>query len=318
MVFDNGRLVEENMDVDALRLIIADKGLHVWIDLENPTPEESRLVLEDMFQFHPLAIEDCIQESSLPKVDDYEDYVFLVMHAVSFNRQDLFSAIECNLFIGREFLVTYHVEPMRSISVTMEKCRKMQMGIAKAPDRLVHAILDMMVNNYNQVLDELSLELQEVEDNIFTVEEKDLMSSILRAKRELETLSQTIRPQRDVIGRLGMGELKVIRSPALPYYRDIHGHLQKIDGQISSYKEQLFLTMDVYLNKVANKTNDIIRVLTILTAVTTPIMIVGTWYGMNFDGMPELHSRSGYFTAMVVTLVSTAGIIGWMKWKKYI
>jgi len=319
-VLEGGRIVEENMDLDALRLVLADKGLHVWIDLENPTPEEAKLVLEDMFHFHPLAIEDCIQVGSLPKIEDYDDYLFLVMNAVNPKSKYALSTIELNMFIGKEFLITYHVERMRSISLAVERCRQQAAVFAKAPDRLTHAILDSMVDNYGQALDELSLQIQDIEDNVFSEDSKKLIGDVLRMKRELAILHQFIGPQRDIMFRLARGESKMIRQSLLPYFRDVYDHLAKIDEQIHAYKETLFLTLDIYLNNVANKTNDIIRVLTILTAVTTPIMIVGTWYGMNFKQMEDLELGLpwGYEYAWAITILGTLAIVLWFKHKKFI
>lgn len=318
-VIENGKVLETNMDLDALKLVVADKGLHVWIDLEHPTPEETKKVLEDIFQFHPLAIEDCVQVTSLPKIDDYEQYIFLVMHAVNFNRKDQFTSTELNMFVGKEFLVTYHDEPLRSVSLISEKCRQGAL-VARGPDRLAHAILDTMVDNYTQVLDELSMEIQEIEDRVLEEEEnsRELMQNILQAKKELAELHKTVRPQREVISRMARGEFKLIRAVLLPYYRDIYDNLQKIDETVNGFKEQLFLSLDIYLNKVSNKTNEVIRVLTLLTALVTPLTIVGTWYGMNFRDMPELEYGHGYMLACVITIVSTAALLWWFKIKKWI
>lgn len=319
-VLEGGRILEENMDIDALRLVLSDKGLHVWIDLENPTPEEARLVLEDIFHFHPLAVEDCMQLGSLPKIEDYSDYLFLVMNAVNPKSRFSLSTIELNMFVGKEFLVTYHVEKMRSISLAVEKCRQHSALFARAPDRLAHSILDAMVENYGQVLDELSIEIQEIEDNVFSEKSKQFITDVLKAKRELATLHQFIAPQREIMFRLARGESKMIRQSLLPYFRDVYDHLAKIDEQIHGYKETLFMTLDIYLNNAANKTNDIIRILTLLTALTTPIMIVGTWYGMNFKQMEnlELGWAGGYEYAVGVTIIGTIAIILWLKHKKYI
>lgn len=242
------------------------------------------------------------------------------MNAVNPKSKYAVSTIELNMFIGKEFLITYHVERMRSIALAVERCRQQAAVFAKAPDRLAHAILDSMVDNYGQALDELSLEIQDIEDNVFSENSKKFIGEVLRMKRELATLHQFIGPQRDIMFRISRGESKMIRQSLLPYYRDIHDHLAKIDEQIHQYKETLFLTLDIYLNNVANKTNDIIRILAVLTALTTPIMIVGTWYGMNFKQMEdaELGWSWGYEYALILTAASTIAIILWLKHKKYI
>jgi magnesium transporter len=318
-VFSEGRVVGEDLDIDALKLVRADKGLHIWVDLLEPTPEESKLILEELFNFHPLAIEDCVTVSQLPKVEDYEDYLFLVIHAVDFSRKDKFQTKEIDFFLGKEFLVTYHVTPMRSIQAAQERLHKGTFASFKQMDRLLHLLLDALVDNYQPVLTELSEELQELEDAVFTVgpSSSTLIGDFRQIKSEVALLRQIIRPQREVIYRVSRGEFKIIRSILLPYYRDIHDNLTRIDETAHGFNDQMFLSMDVYLNKSANETNDVIKLLTLLTAITTPTILVGTWYGMNFHDMPELSYPHGYLIAGVVTLVSTVGLMVWLRWKRW-
>jgi magnesium transporter len=117
-VFNDGKLVGGGLDTDALRLVRSDKGLFIWVDLTQPTPEEAKMILEEVFSFHPLAIEDALSDTRYPKVEDYEDYLYLVMHAVAFNREEQFRTSELDFFIGRTFLVTHHTEPLSMVTST--------------------------------------------------------------------------------------------------------------------------------------------------------------------------------------------------------
>jgi magnesium transporter len=132
-VFNDGKLVASNLDSDALRLVRADKGLLIWVNLSSPTPEESRVILEDVFSFHPLAIEDCLSESRYPKIEDYEDYLFLVMHAVAFSKQDQFRTTELDFFIGKTFLVTHHTEPLAPVASTIWRTMSSPPATASRP-----------------------------------------------------------------------------------------------------------------------------------------------------------------------------------------
>ncbi len=320
-VFSEGKLVGQDIDIDALRIVRADKGLNIWVDLFQPTPEEVRDILEVLFGFHPLAIEDCVAPNHLPKVEDYEDYLFLVIHAVDFSRKDQFQTTELDLFLGKDFLVTHHSAPMRSIQSTMDRVQKNPGQITRGMDRLMHTILDSVVDHYNPVLTEITQEITEMEDRIFSESKRQdplVMQEFRKIKNEVNQLRQIMRPQQEVLARLAVGEFKLIRTVMLPYFRDIRDMLMRIDSMAANFQDQLYVAMDVYLNRVQAHTNEIIKVLAVLTAVTTPVMVIGTWYGMNFDGMLELKPIESYWVTIAVTIISTIALMWWLKKKNYI
>ena len=123
-IFSDGKLVGQDLELEALRLVRSDKGLLMWVDLDNPTPDEIKSILEGVFQFHPLAIEDCVQPNSLPKVEDYDEYLFIVTHAVDFTRTEKFNTTELDLFLGKDYVVTFHTAPLRSVTTLIERFAK--------------------------------------------------------------------------------------------------------------------------------------------------------------------------------------------------
>src|SRR6187431_1791798 len=165
-VFNEGKLVGRDLELDALRLVGADKGLILWVDLDDPTDEETKAVLENVFQFHPLAIEDCLTPSSLPKIEDYETYLFIVTHAVDFSRTDKFASTELDLFLGREYLVTFHRTPLKTVQAVIDRIAKSTGVVARGPDRLAHTLLDLLVDNYQPMMTELGAELEEMEETV--------------------------------------------------------------------------------------------------------------------------------------------------------
>jgi len=318
-VFNDGKLVASNLDSDALRLVRADKGLLIWVNLFAPTPEETTSILEQVFSFHPLAIEDCLSVSRYPKIEDYEDYLFLVMHAVAFNKEDQFRTTELDFFIGKSFLVTHHSEPLATVTSTIERIQKNPGAITRGMDRLAHFLLDTMVDAYQPVLNDLTTEIGTLEDTVFL--SRDPEPTVIREfrgrKKELADLQQIVRPQRDVVNRLARGEFKLIRPILLPYFRDLLGNLNRIETSAATLHDQLYMTLDVFLNKASYETNEVVKVLTILTAVTTPSLLIGTWYGMNLK-MPEYQMEYAYPIAIVVDIVSTAGLIIWLRLKRWL
>jgi magnesium transporter len=319
-VFNDGKLVGSGLDADALRLVRSDKGLLIWVDLSQPTPEEAKMILEDVFSFHPLAIEDAMSDTRYPKVEDYEDYLYLVMHAVAFSREDQFRTSELDFFIGKTFLVTHHTEPLSMVTSTIDRIQKNPTAVARGMDRLAHFILDGMVDAYQPVLNNLTIEQQKLEDTVFVARhsEPSVIKEFRERKSEVAHLQEIVRPQRDVVGRIARGEFKIIRPVLLPYFRDLQSNLQRIDATATSLSDQLYLTLDVYLNKASYETNEIIKVLTLLTAITTPTILVGTWYGMNFHDMPELSWPHAYPIFGAITALSTVALVIWLKRKGWL
>jgi len=271
-----------------------------------------------VFQFHPLAIEDCVTPSSLPKIEDYETYLFMVMHAVDFSRQDKFASTELDLFLGKEYLVTFHRTPLRSVTTLSDRLIKSAAPGPRGADRLAHSLLDLLVDNYAPMLAELHGELEDIEEIVLGQEsDKKLVTELLQVRGDFTKLRQIVRPQRDVIERLARGDSKMIRTTLLPYYRDLRDNLARLEETLVGYHERLMMAFDIYLNKAAFEANEGIKFLTALTAVTLPAVLVGGWYGMNFEHMPELRSPHGYYFACLLTLLSTVLMAVYLRKKKW-
>lgn len=317
-VFNEGKLVGRDLELEALRVVSADKGLIVWVDLDNPTEEETKAVLESVFQFHPLAIEDCLTPSSLPKIEDYETYLFIVTHAVDFTRTEKFASTELDLFLGKEYLVTFHRTPLKSVQAMIDRVVKSVGVVARGPDRLAHTLLDFLVDNYQPVMLELGAELEEMEETVLAkTSGNEFVGEILQVRTDFSRLRSIVRPQRDLIDRIARGDTKLIRPVMLPYFRDLRDNLARLDETAASYHERLLMAFDIYLNKAAFEANEGIKILTALTAMTIPAMLIGTWYGMNFERMPELTSPHGYIYVIGLTVAATLMMVLYLKKKKW-
>ena len=321
-----GRLHSRDIDMFLMPTLLSDTNLFLWVDLESPTPKEAKYVLEDVFHFHPLSIEDCTMASPSPKVEEYtpreEDrfapYLFMVIHAVDYSRKDgVFATNELDFFLGKNFLVTYHHGPMRSVAVTEDCAVKATINIARAPDRVAHMLLASVVESYKPALDELSLEIGELEQQALQHPTTQTLNKILTVKKEVLHLRQIMGPQREVLGRFARGEFKLIRGHLVPYYRDVYDSLFHISELAQGYADTLTGILQVYLNMSSNRTGEVVKLLTLITVITTPLMMVGTWYGMNFKHMPELDWHYGYPAALGLTLLSTAGTFWYFKKKHW-
>jgi magnesium transporter len=321
-----GRLHSKDIEVFLMPTLLADTNLFLWVDLEKPTAEETRRVLEDIFHFHPLSIEDCVMVSPSPKVEEYTPkegdlftpYLFMVIHAVDYSRKDgVFATSELNFFLGKNFLVTFHEAPLRSVQSTEERCLRGTVHVARAPDRVAHTLLDSIVENYKPALEELSLEIAELEDQVIQYPTKKTLNRILQIKKEVLHLRQIIGPQREVIAHFARGEFKLIRPHLVPYYRNVYDGLFHISELAQNYTDSLTGILQVYLNMSSNQTGEVVKLLTLITVVTAPMTLIGTWYGMNFEGIHEYKWKYGYEFALALTVVSTVFIVWWFKRRKW-
>ena len=321
-----GKLHTKDIEPFLMTTLLADTNLFLWVDLEKPTAFENREVLEQIFHFHPLSIEDCVNASPSPKVEEYspkEDdlftpYLFMVIHAVDYSRKDgCFGTSELNFFLGKNFLVTFHEEPLRSVTTVEERAVNGTMNIARAPDRVAHSLLDNLVDNYKPALDELSMEIAELEQLAFQKPSKETLNKILQVKKEVLHLRQIIGPQREVLGRFAAGEFKLVRPHLVPYFRDVYDSLFHIGEVAHGYADSLPGILQVYLNMSSNQTGEVVKLLTLITVITTPLMMIGTWYGMNFKDMPELDYKHAYPIAGICMLLSTLGTYLYFKMKKW-
>lgn len=310
-----GRLHTRDVEMFLMPTLLSDTNLFLWIDLENPTEEEKKFVLETLFHFHPLSIQDCVLVSPAPKVEEFtpkeEDkfapYLFMVIHAVDYNRKDgQFGTQELNFFLGKNFLVTYHDGPIRSVSLTEERAVKATTHIARAPDRVAYNLLDSIVDNYKPALEELALEIGELEDQAFQRPSPETLNRILQVKKEVLHLRQIIGPQREVLARFARGEFKLIRAHLVPYYRNVYDGLFHISELAQSYADSLTGILQVYLNMSSNRTAEVVKALTLITILSTPATLIASWYGMNFQkDMHEINWDHGYAFAFGLTALTT-------------
>jgi hypothetical protein len=213
--------------------------------------------------------------------------------------------------------VTFHREPLRSVATFADRTVKAVGPGPRGPDRIAHSLLDLMVDNYSPVLEELRAELEEIEEHVLARDsaQQKFVNELLHVRGDFTRLRTIVRPQRDVIERLARGDSKLIRSTLLPYFRDLRDNLVRLEDTAANYHERLMMAFDIYLNKAAFEANEGIKFLTALTAITIPIMAIGTWYGMNFEHMPELKSRAGYYFALGATVVTTLLMAIYLKKK---
>ena len=313
--YANGK-IEQPEEFDPA--LLTDDALH-WIDLEDPTVKEAT-ILEEPFHFHPLAIEDCLAEVHHPKLDDYEAYIFLIVHGIRFDAPtDTFITRELDIFLGKNYLLTHHKGPMRSISTLREMCSKnLVSSFPKGVDFLIHQILDLLFEHYFPNLDAIEDKVQLIQVEVFEQPTRETLDRIFELKKDVLQLRRICAPQREIVNRLARAEFKVVTPRAAVYFRDIYDNLYRIVEASFSYQDMAQSLFDAYLSAVSNRLNETMKRLTVIGAVMAALTVITGIYGMNFEFMPELHWRYGYLFAWGIMIAVSAGLYYWFKKKDWI
>lgn len=303
--------VEEGFTVDQLPNLLRDKSKVIWVDMEQPTEEDDRVLL-DIFHFHPLTVEDSRGIRHHPKVEEFPDYIYFIVHGVRADTSpDRFNTIELDGYLGHNYVVTYHHEMFRSINNVKQKVRSSPTTCQRGASFLLHQILDQIVDFYSPVLDDFDERIAQLEDDIFNLQQPDnrILEEIMNLKRSVLRLRRISSKQLTILYRMSHGEFPMIDRELLPFYRDIYDHLVRVTDLSENYRDLIGGALDAYLSVVSNRLNEIMKVLTIFSAVMLPLTFIAGVYGMNFDNMPELHSTYGYFAVLGVMLMVACGML---------
>lgn len=315
--YKKDKAVETGLSRAALLKALHDKEGFLWVDFESPTEFESEALVE-IFNFHDLAVEDCVTDLSHPKVDDYEEYLFMVVHAVDFKDANLHT-VELDIFLGPNFVVTFHKEPVKSIDMVREHARrKPDSYLGKGGDMLVYNILDLLVDHYIPILEGYEDVIDQIEDQIFHNADKDCLEEVVQLKRDVFHFRRTIAPQRDALNYLTRNPHTFIQEENRIYFRDVYDHLFKIYGVIEGFHEAITGVLQAYFSYSSHRLNQTIQRMTIMATLSMPAVMIASIYGMNFQHMPELGHPYGYFFALGLMGVTSVVMLVWMKWKKWI
>jgi magnesium transporter len=309
--------IDEGFAPNKLKELLADDENLVWIDMAQPGDDENRLLAE-VFKFHPLTIEDAVETRNHPKVESYGGYVFIIVHGVTMRTHSTnFVTSELDIYLGKNFLLTYHHDSIGSIEAVKTYMRANPFACERGSDYLLHQILDRLVDAYIPVVDDFNAAIDDIEDRIFRMKRgsNKILEEIMDLKRSAARLGRISSKQLDVVSRLASGEFPFIDENVLPFYRDIYDHLQRVTVHAENYRDLIVGLSNIHFNVVANKTNDVVKFLTIFSAVWLPLSFIAGVYGMNFENMPELKTRNGYFLTLGVMAAVGVSLLVYF-WRK--
>ncbi|NQT22203.1 MAG: magnesium/cobalt transporter CorA [Candidatus Omnitrophica bacterium] len=312
----NCRVIEKLEDI---KKEVKNKDALLWLNVEKPTEKDMELLIQ-CFNFHPLAIEDCLTSIQRPKIDRYDDYLFIVLHAATLSpHKDKATSLELDTFIGQNFIVTVHMKPIKSVASARSRCIKNPQILSKGPAHLFYTIADSLVDNYFPILAQLDKDIEKTEQLIFKDHASENVSKILNLKEIVLTLRRFIGPQREIVNFLARGDYQPTISADLSiYFRDIADLLARISDTLDGYRDILTNILDGFTSVTSNKLNEIMKVLTIIATIMMPLTLVTGIYGMNFQFMPELNWKYGYFVILFIMLSIGGSMLLYFKHKKWL
>jgi magnesium transporter len=306
----------DRVDPDWLR---PDSGIWVWVDLDQPTPAEAR-ILSEVFHFHELAIEDALSEIHHPKVESYADFLYVILHGIDFKaREHCFQTQDVDFFLSAQYLVTVHPGISRAIGKVGELCVRNSRILGEGPVALFHRIVDTMVDNYRPEVEELGARLDKLEKDVFHKPDAILAKRILDFKRDVSSLRRVVLPQRDVVARLARREFPII-SEALSYrLRDVHDHLVRLVDEAMFFQDRISSLLDAHLSAVSNQLNGIMKVLTLISTIFLPLTVLTGMVGMNVT-LPHLPGgdRAQFWWVVAMMLTLSGGMLYFFRRRRWI
>lgn len=299
-----------------LATLLADETRTVWVDIEGATENDEKL-LRDNFALHPLVLEDVFHDSPHPKVEDFGDYLYVVVHGVSWTKSDV-ETIELDVLIGPRWVVTHHHDDTLATDSVAKDLERNPRAIAKGPSFLAHAILDRVTDHFSPLMDELDESIDALETEVVESPKKDQVARIFALKRALQKIRRVSVHQRDMLLRLSRGEFDRIDRAALPFYRDVYDHFVRVADLTDSYRDLVGGILEMHLSVQSQRLNEVMKILTIISTIVLPLNLIAGIWGMNFDALPGIHWKWGAVVAFGGMGVIVAGLIvafkrrGWL------
>ncbi len=275
--------------LEALRTALAAEKTGVWIDFFDATPDEVQLLTET-FRLDPLTVEDCVSDLHHPKIDDFDHYLYLVVHGVrAGSRRGDMKTVELDVVIEKNALVTFRHEEMRSVSETWQRATSRPGFLAHGPVHVLQAILAAQADHYIEEVESLQEELDALEAAVFgTRRPIGFERRVFDVKRDIAHLRQVLGSQREIVHRIGRGDFSDIPKRMWIVFRDVYDHLFRAAQMLDTLRDLSMALLDTHLAMVANRTNQVMRVLTTVATFILPLTLVTGWFGMNFPALAGL------------------------------
>ena len=316
---DRAGNVRKNVPLAELSRLLRLRGGLIWLDLAGESPEVCEPILRQAFGFHPLAIDDALQESHIPKLDDWGDYLYLAIHAIRYDAASdpALTTHEFDAFLGADYLVTHHDDPLPDVDRVWDRADRDDRYIASGADHLYYALADEIILGYLRSVEAVDETIERFEDAVFARPTPTVLEQVFSLKRGLLQLRRIVGPQREVFNKLARDDFGVIDKRDRVYFRDVYDHLVRLHDINESMRDQVTGVLEIYLGVINNRMNEIMKTLTLITTVFLPISFLVSFFGMNYFAPPVLFgewtSLPSFVATMLILILTPIGFYLWFR-----
>ena len=313
--------LEQDIAPARIREIVQSGEGELWVDIDSTSMHQHAL-LEKVFEFHPLSVEDTLSPNTRVKLEEYPRYVFVVMAGVQFDQAtpDPFDLETSNLyfFLGKNFLVTVHALPSTGCDAARDRLLRSPDLLARGAEMTMHHIIDQAVDSYFPLVEELNGKVDGLEQKLFEDFDEGLIHEIFKAKRSTFSFRRHIGPLREVLNILTNRPCGYIRPETQLYYRDVYDHTIRLMESVDTTRDLLAGVLETYLSQTSNRMNRVMKQLSIVATVALPLIVIAGIYGMNFSRMPLIHDALGFWVAVASMAGVSLAIVYWLKHRKWL
>ena len=298
----------------------ADDGTIVWLNVDGILPPADLEKVMQTFNIHQLVFEDITHTEQRPKATDFDDYIYIALKNLYFadNEEEELTSEQISLVIGKNFVLTFQ-EKTGDVFQSLQNRIKVAKGKVRTvgTDYLSYLLLDLIIDNYFVILDKLGEKMEILEDKLMSDPGKDSLNPIHSMKRRMLVVRKAIWPLREIISGLERFDSPLIQEETKVFLRDIYDHTIEVIDTTEIYRDMLSGMLDIYLSSISNKTNEVMKVLTVISTIFIPLTFIVGLYGMNFDYMPELRMRWSYPILWLVMIGIAGMMIAYFRKKKW-
>ena len=318
------RYTPENIDEwetdgsDTFETLFEPPG-QVWVDVQGLGDEALLRRLATLFNLHPLAVEDVVNVPQRPKTEPYKDFIFLVTRMIGVSDGEAIQNEQVSIFLGRNFVLTFQERPGDCFEPVRQRLRNPESRLRNSrPDYLAYALLDAVIDGYYPVIEQLGDRLAELEEESLERPSKNTLRETNKVRMTLLLMRRVLWPQRESINSLIKDQNELVTDNVRLFLRDTHAHCSQVADVVESYRELVSAVANTYLTVVSNRTNEVMKVLTIMASIFIPLTFMAGVYGMNFEYMPELHFRYSYPLLWLAMLAVGGGMVYYFRRKGWL